>query len=155
MLTFLGGMQQVMQPAKPNMQVLEQRFGRVESLDFRRCEQLRNRNLTALASSKKLKVRSICIGYLLAGAHVKPRITNKVSCRISRELWMSFINGTNMPQAQTFSIPVIVTAVGWLSLGRREDCLPRTPPRPLLSPAAPMDTYAKACQVERAHARCF
>ena len=69
---------QVMQPSKPRMQTLGERFTRVEALDFRRCEQLRNRNLAALASMSKLAVREICIGYLLEGTYVKPRITNKV-----------------------------------------------------------------------------
>lgn len=67
-----------MQPQKPKMQVLEERFGRVESLDFCRCEQLRNRNLNTLAASKKLVISHISIGHLLLGqSHIKPRITNK------------------------------------------------------------------------------
>jgi hypothetical protein len=71
--------QQAMQPQKPKMQVLEERFGRVESLDFCRCEQLRNRNLNTLAASKKLVISHISIGHLLLGqSHIKPRITNKV-----------------------------------------------------------------------------
>jgi len=60
------------------MQTLAEKFARVECLDFRRCEQLRNRNLANLAASCKLSVRQICIGRLLTGPHTKPRITNNV-----------------------------------------------------------------------------
>lgn len=58
--------------------MLQKEFTRLVSVDFSRCEQLRNRNLHVFATSK-LKIEELVIGHIIMGLYSKPRITNAVS----------------------------------------------------------------------------
>ena len=68
---------QAVQPSKPRIHVLQEKFTRLVSVDFSRCEQLRNRNLHVFATSK-LRIEELVIGHLVMGMYSKPRITNAV-----------------------------------------------------------------------------
>ena len=59
---------------------MQAKFKQLDSIDFSRCEQLRNRNLHVLATSN-LKIKKLVIGHTIQGAFGKPRVTNKVCHR--------------------------------------------------------------------------
>ena len=61
--------------------MLQKEFTRLVSVDFSRCEQLRNRNLHVFATSK-LKIEELVIGHSIMGLYSKPRITNAVSSNL-------------------------------------------------------------------------
>ncbi len=83
-------LQQALQPDKPNMRDLIQKFPHLVSINLLRCQPLRNRHFTQLTSSE-LHIEQIQIGHSIEHSHPRPNLTNKVIHSASRQYIILFM----------------------------------------------------------------